>query len=103
MSFGSGRSNPAAFLNWRRESPLWALAPTVPSYVTVPIAALATRPPFDDPALLLEYRSRLEQIPGVELSGAGTRPSFPLAVLGDPAVVSRIEEVLAWFAALATG
>jgi hypothetical protein len=58
ISYGTGRSWPACYLNWRTASgtPIWPLVPTLPTYVSVAFDGLATRPPFDSESIREEFR-----------------------------------------------
>jgi hypothetical protein len=98
MSFGTGKSYPACFLNWRAEDPLWPLSPTLPNSVSVPFDALSIRPPFkENPSLLDDFRQRLLSVDGMVLTPARTRPSFPMSVLGNSIRREQLEDALRWF------
>ncbi len=60
---------------------------------------LAARPPFDDPQLREDMRTRLNAIRGVELPAnkLEARPSFSVDLLADRKVRSEVADVLEWF------
>ncbi|WP_018681285.1 GmrSD restriction endonuclease domain-containing protein [Actinokineospora enzanensis] len=60
---------------------------------------LRVRPPFTDPALREELRTRLNRMPGVSIPRAKTelRPSFALSVLADPLARREFRDTLRWF------
>jgi hypothetical protein len=64
--------------------------------VSGPFDALAVRTPFDDATIRDEYCERLEGVDGISFS-TKTIPSFPMAVLADPARQKQVSDVLAWF------
>lgn len=59
---------------------------------------LKIRPPFDELALRMELRDRMNRISGVDLpeDGLGRRPSFPLEVLYDPDNLALFKEAVEW-------
>lgn len=101
VSFGTGRSWPSCYLNWRTATgaAIWPLVPTLPSYVTVAFDGLAARPPFDDEGLREELRLRLATIDGIELplDSLSRRPSFPLAAIRSSDARAHLFDVLSWF------
>lgn len=103
LSYGTGHSWPACYLNWRLPDgrDVWPLIPTLPTFVTVNFEQLAKRPPFDDPALRAELMQRLLQVPGVEMThdDINRRPSFPMEVLGNEPGRHGVIAVLAWIVA----
>jgi hypothetical protein len=69
------------------------------STVEVVFQQLKTRPPFDDPAMRSELRTRLNQAAGIDipLAKLELRPSFRVSELADPATERILSETLAWF------
>jgi hypothetical protein len=59
---------------------------------------LKRRPPFEDEALRLELRDRLNAIPGVTLpaDAIGRRPSVPLTQVEDPGALQQLWAALEW-------
>lgn len=82
-----------------RPKHLWPIALYASGYVEVGFQYLATRPPFDEPELRDELRTRLGKAKGVDLplDKLSKRPSFPLDVLDDRGDRERIAEALEWF------
>ncbi|MYW05831.1 DUF262 domain-containing protein [Streptomyces sp. SID3343] len=109
--FGAGATVTSCFLTLERpgDKSIWPLAvyPTYggSGYVEVVFQYLAVRAPFDDPALRSELRTRLNRLDGVDIpvGKLALRPSFPMAVLGDPDNLSRLRDTLSWFADIASG
>lgn len=101
VSYGTGRSWPACYLNWLTPGgkEIWPLIPTVPSYVSVNFDGLALRPPFNDPTLRKEFMGRLVAVPGIELSPGDVerRPSFPMSVLASDDGLAGVIAALDWF------
>jgi len=97
VSYGTGSAYPACYLNWRGPTgAIWPLIAMLPNYMQVPLEALEVRPPFDDPTRLAEFRSRLQNVPGVLLT-TDRRPSFPFAVVADAEQRAEVMGVLSWF------
>jgi hypothetical protein len=69
--------------------------------VEIPFQWMLTRQPFESDAKRLELRERLTRIPGVAISADAItrRPTIPLAVLTDDAILEQFLSVLDWYLA----
>ena len=105
VTFGTGRSWPACYLNWttHKGNAIWPLVPTLPSYITVASEGLAARAPFDDESLRDEFRRRLNEVDGINLApdSVGRRPSFPFSAVATEKSRERLYSALEWFVGVA--
>lgn len=105
LGFGRGATVTSGFL--------WLHRPTLPDiwpmtiyptqgregYVEVVFQYLSSREPFDDAGLREEFRNRLNQASGIDISASklALRPNFPLGVLADREALEVVSESLTWF------
>jgi hypothetical protein len=69
--------------------------------IEVPFQQMRTRRPFDQDAKRLEWRDRLNQIPGINVpvDAISRRPSIPLQVLANDTAMRQFLAVLDWLLA----
>jgi alkylated DNA nucleotide flippase Atl1 len=100
LAFGSSATT-SCFLMFSREDgqTIWPLVIYPGSTVEVVFQYLRERPPFNDPALRGELRSRLNQAAEIDipLAKLELRPSFRVSTLADPEVWAVVAAALAWF------
>lgn len=102
ISFGTGTTYPACYLNFKNthHKDIWAFQPAVGpngAYMAIRFDGLSRRHPFDNDQLRGELRDRLNKIDGVSVEGDG-HPSFPLSVLAAPDRYAEFLVVANWFA-----
>lgn len=100
VSFGDSKDIGAFFMLSRANGQrIWPLVAYSYGSVETVFQWLMNRPPFDDPELREELRSRLNRARGVEI-GEGKldqRPTFSLDVLADLVQRERLVDALEWF------
>lgn len=105
VQFGSAAETSCFLVTTGPAGPIWPAVLYPSGRVEVVFQHLLARPPFDDPDLRGELRTRLNRIPGVELpeSKVALRPSFRLELLGPGDALPRAVEALEWFLAQLNG
>lgn len=79
----------------------WVTSVWTYSRAEIPFQWMLTRKPFDAEVKRLELRDQLNKIPGVEIptDAITRRPTIPLAVLTDDAVLKTFLDILDWYIA----
>jgi len=90
---------------WDKPRYLWPFVLYTYGRVELQFQHIAKRPPFDDPALREELRTKLKAIPGVELPpiAEARRPSIELSVLSQSESLRRFTDAMDWAFAQASG
>ena len=102
VHFGSAQQTSCFLIARDSDDPagsLWPVTIYPAGKLEVVFEYMATRPPFDDDSLRLEFLTRLNAAQGVDLSPAkiALRPGIPLDVLADQQARGKVIEALAWF------
>ena len=77
----------------------WVVSLWTNGKVEIPFQWMKERKPFQDDAMRLELRDRLNKIPGVAIAtdAITRRPTMPLAAFIDPAALQGLLAVLDWY------
>ena len=98
-SFGSGRKDGSFQAGyWDSDRYLWPFVLYTYGRVEIQFVYIARRPPFDDFALREVLRSKLMDIPGVDLPpiAEAQRPSIDLALLVAPESFAKFTDAMNW-------
>ena len=99
ISFGSSDETSCFLLTSQLDRGPWPFTIYPSGKVEVVFQHMANRPPFDDVELRQEFRSRLNEVEGIDLpeSKIALRPGFPVDVLSNADARDGVIRALAWF------